>query len=133
MYKTGRETAWSMGDGYYQELTEYKRMFRMLFFSKQAEAVLMILKAEFTFVFPYIVEFHEQTKTIQNKFKVAEKLIFASAPSGRLGETHKDKNLTKALECLLVAATFLNVLEARKGMLQPKREDPTMAMRKYGD
>lgn len=131
-YKTGFETSWNMRDGYYEELQEYKKMFRIFFSMKASENLLLTLKGEFAFTFPYICEYKQEVSTVKELFSEVEKLLYRKHAGGRLGEEQGHKEESACLNMLWSTATLLNVLQARKGMLQRKIEDPEVTRRKYG-
>lgn len=122
-----------MGEFYYVLLMEHKKGFYNYYVNKNVEGLLLNVKAEFIHIYPYTTDFILEVEKFEKFVLDAEKLIYSQSFSGSMGERQRMFNNTKALTLLFEAQKILVLIEASKGMLQPKNEDPIKKMRKYGD
>ena len=136
-YKRSSDVGWNWGEGFYEELGEYKKGFRYCFLNRLPFDWWLNLRAEWLHVSAFLVsnkDFEEELRKLDIYMKEIESLLSVKGGAvGRMGEHKAKVKDEKALKSLFKAQELINSMEARKGMLQPKREDPTSAMRKYGD
>lgn len=134
-YKNGSEVGFNMGEDYYSLLTRFKVLFSAAYLENNADMLIKTFKLEWSHCKAYFntPDCLELVANIENKLRVINNLLLKNFPRNKVGEDLRFKRDKVIIDILEHAHNILYELQALKGMLQPKTEDPLTARRKYGD